>query len=303
MLYQLSYTHRKRTGSILIGLQMATDSSMSTPRSWAPPGMTVVERLGMGSVFEVARVRDERDRELIAKRLAPHTQSTELAGALDRERLVLQIATVSCLPGLVASGSDELGGFVVETIAPGVPARELGREAPPFLATSQWRDVARAATSALAELHALADATGSLGIVHGDISPDNLFVLAPRTATFIDFSNATFRDAPRPAFARGRGTLPYVAPEMARNEGVPSQATDTYALAATLLFLAVGPLTDAATDASRLLEVGTRGLRLDKLEQRADLSEHARVALASALRFEPKSRLVLASELAYALAR
>jgi len=64
----------------------------------------------------------------------------------------------------------------------------------------------------------------------------------------------------------------------------------------------VGAITDAATDASRLLEVGTRGLRLDKLDLRADLPERARAALANALRFEPKARLVSASELAHELA-
>ena len=127
-------------------------------------------------------------------------------------------------------------------------------------------------------------------------------MLAPDIATFIDLSNATFRDAPIPALAQGRGTLPYVAPEIARNEETPTQATDTYALAATLLFLAVGPLTDAATDASRLLEIGTNGLLLDKLDLRADLPKRARAALASALRFEPKSRLASASELARELA-
>jgi hypothetical protein len=44
--------------------------------------------------------------------------------------------------------------------------------------------------------------------------------------------------------------------------------------------------------------VGTRGLRLDKLDQRTDLPARARAALASALRFEPKARLVSASDLA-----
>jgi len=289
---------------------MATDSSMSdrsTP--WAPRGMTVVERLGVGTVFEVARVRDERNRELIAKRLAPHARSAGFAEVLERERAVLAMtlqnpphAKARCLPELVLFGTDDRGGFVVETIAPGIPARELSREAPPFLAASQWLEVARAASSALATLHSLSDSRGSLAIVHGDISPDNLFVLAPDIATFIDLSNATFRDFPLPALAEGRGTLPYVAPEIARNEGRSTQATDTYALAATLLFLAVGPLTDAATDASRLLEIGTNGLVLDKLDLRADLPKRARAALAGALRFEPKSRLASASELARELA-
>jgi serine/threonine-protein kinase len=280
---------------------MATDSSMTNRAAWAPLGMTLVERLGVGSVFEVARVRDERNRELIAKRIAPRAGSADLGKALERERIVLAVATslrVACLPELVASGTDERGAFVVETIALGIPARELAPDAAPFLPAKKWRAVAHSTSNALCELHAISDSAGGLGIVHGDISPDNLFVMAHEKATFVDLSNATFRDAPTPALLRGRGTLPYAAPEIARNDEAPSQASDTYALAATLAFLAIGALTEAATDASRLLEVGTRGLRLDKLDQRTDLPARARAALASALRFEPKARLVSASDLA-----
>jgi serine/threonine-protein kinase len=277
---------------------MATDSSMTG--HLAPLGMTLIERLGAGSVFEVARVRDERGRELILKRIVPHARSAGAAGALEREQLVLRTTTalrVRCLPELVAAGTDELGGYVVETFAPGSPARTFARNAPPYLSPSEWSAMARASCTALAELHAMRDSAGGLDIVHGDISPDNLFIQAD-TATFIDLSNSTFRDAPTPAFARSRGTLPYAAPEVARNEAAPTQASDTYALAATLLFLAIGAITDTQTEASRLLEVGTRGVRLDKLDLRSDLPERARTALAGALRFESRNRIASASELA-----
>jgi serine/threonine protein kinase len=268
--------------------------------------MTFIERLGTGSVFEVVRVRDERARELIVKRIAPHVRSAGVPEALAREHSVLRATTVlrpRCLPELVAADTDEQGAFVIETVAPGIPARELATESPPHLHPFAWCEIARASSAALAELHAIRDAAGELHIVHGDISPDNLFVLAPDTATFIDLSNATFRDAPSPALPRSRGTLPYAAPEIVRSESLPTQASDTYALAATLLFLAVGPLTDAQTEASRLLEVGTQGIRLHKLDLRADLPDRARAALAGALRFEPKERLVSASDLARELSR
>jgi serine/threonine protein kinase len=268
--------------------------------------MTFVERLGTGSVFEVVRVRDDRGRELVVKRIVPHARSAGVAEALAREQAVLRATTAlqaRCFPELVAADTDEQGAFVIETVAPGVPARDLARETPPYLPPFAWCEIARASSAALAELHALSDSAGDLRIVHGDISPDNLFVRAPDTATFIDLSNATFRDAPSTALPRSRGTLPYAAPEIVRCEGPPTQATDTYALAATLLFLAVGSLTDAQTEASRLLEVGTQGIRLHKLDLRADLPDRARAALAGALRFEPKERLVSSSDLARELSR
>jgi serine/threonine-protein kinase len=273
---------------------------MSTAPPWAPRGTTLIERLGVGSVFEVARVRDENNRELIAKRLAPPMRRADLEAALDRECVLLTSAAGRCLalPELVASGIDEHGGFILETAAPGVSVRALAENGP--LPGASWSELAAIAARALADLHGATDASGALGIVHGDISPDNLFAGGGR-ATFIDLSSATFRDAPLPALSHGRGTLPYAAPEVARNDGQPSQATDTYALAATLLFLAVGPLTDAPTEASRLLEIGSRGLSCDKLERRTDLPLRARSALASALRFEPSQRLADARDLARAL--
>src|SRR5262249_17972186 len=158
-----------------------------------------------------------------------------------------------------ASGHDALGPFVLETRAKGSAVREM-LDPNASIEASRWLALARLACGALARLHALSDGRGPLGIVHGDISPDNLFYQVSSGVTFVDLSSATWRDAPLSAFADDRGTLPYAAPELARGDARPSQATDTYALAATLLAIAVGPITDAATDASRLLEVGTRGV-------------------------------------------
>src|SRR5215468_3892921 len=104
---------------------MATDSSMSGPAGWAPVGTTILERLGVGSVFEVARVRDQEGRERIAKRIAPHARSSVLAGAIERERSVLSLARGSFVPELIVSGNDARGGFVVETLAQGAALRHL----------------------------------------------------------------------------------------------------------------------------------------------------------------------------------
>jgi serine/threonine protein kinase len=151
-------------------------------------------------------------------------------------------------------------------------------------------------------LHALGDASGELSFVHGDVSPDNLFFDAPAVVTFVDLASATFRDAPDAVFAGDRGTLPYVAPEIARGEERASAASDTYALAATLLAAAAGPvLVDATTDASRLLEVGTRGVRAERIDRRSDLPESARDAVRRALCFDRALRLASSRDFARAL--
>ena len=273
---------------------MATDTSTT---NFVPPGFRAIERLGIGTVFEVARVHDAhgRDlRELICKR----PLDARFAAVLDRERDALALPHGELFPQVIASGSDARGGFIVETRAPGTPLRALmdGR-APPGAA--QWIELARATTRALAALHALADAQGSLRFVHGDISPDNLFFEPPATVTFIDFSSSTWRDAPDPALTGDRGTVPYAAPELTRQEVRASALTDTYALAATLLAVAVGPpLVRATTEAGRLFEVGSEGVLWRRIDERADLPAALRSALGEALQYDAARRLASSHELA-----
>jgi hypothetical protein len=265
---------------------------------FAPEGTRLIERLGVGSVFEVALVRGEDDRELICKRSAPRTKLDSGESALHRERDVLLAAKGACLVELVTWGADERGGFLLEARASGRAVRELIREGPSVDAAA-WLELARASSRALSELHALRDEQGELNCVHGDVSPDNLYFEPPGRVTLIDLSSATFRGGSEPVFPSGRGTLPYVAPELARGEMRAGPESDTYALAATLLAVAVGPtITTATTEASRLFEVGSRGVRVERIELRTDLPESARVAIARALRFDRAARLTSSRELA-----
>jgi hypothetical protein len=275
---------------------MATDTSTT---NFVPPGFRTLRRLGVGTVFEVARVLDAQGRDLICKRPV----DARFAAACDREREVLALRGGALFPQLVASGSDARGGFLVETIARGTALREfLGGRAPPGAA--EWLELARASTRALAEMHALADAQGPLRFVHGDISPDNLFFEPPATVTFIDFSSSTWRDAPDPAMAGDRGTVPYAAPELTRQEVRATPETDTYALAATLLAVAVGPpLVRATTEAGRLFETGSEGILWKRIDERSDLPAALRSALAEALQYDPAVRLASSRELAARFAR
>jgi len=260
--------------------------------------MRFARRLGRGSIFEVTLVFDEQGRELICKRCTASARLAAGEAALDREREVLMIAKSVHAPEVVASGADAHGAFVLQTQAAGAPVRTLLREAG-IASAETWLELARASTKALADLHALRDPVGPLALVHGDISPDNVFFEAPGGIVFVDWSAASWRGAPKPVFSGDRGTLPYAAPELARAEIPADAGCDTYALAATLLAAAVGPgIVDSATDASRLLEVGSRGVRSERMHERRDLPERARSAVTSALSFERASRLVSARELA-----
>jgi eukaryotic-like serine/threonine-protein kinase len=261
-----------------------------------PPGTTFLESLDRGAIFETALVRYQDGRELVAKRVAVQLdERPEGARALDREREVLVALGGIHLPRLVEDGTDEAGPFLLETVAPGIRVRDIVSQGP--LPADEWLATARSLARALAALQGAADDAGELGFVHGDISPDNVFVHPERGATFIDMSNATFRGAPATVFPGGRGTLPYAAPELARSEQAPDAATDLYALSAVLLALAVGPITEAEAEAGRLLEVGTQGLQLGRMSERADIPEPARRAVVDALRFHRQDRLLSAKHL------
>jgi serine/threonine protein kinase len=266
---------------------MATDTSTT---NFVPAGYTAVRPLGIGTVFAVAVVHDVRGRELICKRAA-RPDIPETALALGREAAVLGKLQGRDVPRLVASGHDARGGFLVESLAPGVPLRALVDRTirlPPVEVLA----LGCAAASALARLHDATDEQSALGFVHGDISPDNVFYAAPSTITFVDFSSAIFRDAPSPALPDDRGTAPYAAPEVMRQETHPTAASDTYALAATLLAVAIGaPIVRAQNDAGRLFEAASQGVMRHLLDERPDLDPAFRSAIVEALQYEQDRRL------------
>jgi serine/threonine-protein kinase len=155
----------------------------------------------------------------------------------------------------------------------------------------------RAGFGALAELHALAPGGESLELVLGDLGPDHVLVARGR-AFFVDFGQARYRGMPGVAPRGERGTLPYAAPEVARGEREPSQATDVYAMAASFAFTALGrDPCRAEAAAARLVEVAERGLDLEALATSPSLDASSRDALTHALRFSAADRISAAAAL------
>lgn len=272
-----------------------------------PSETTLVRRLGGGATFEASVARDSRGGIFVVKRPLPQLRERPEGDlALDREWEVLSAfagLTLPYLPRPLFRGEDAAGPYLAETFIAGISLRDLRLGAERALSTRRLGVIARAASSALAELHAYRDERGPLGFVHGDIAPDNLiFEERSETVSFLDFATSTFRDAPHPVFPGSMGTLPYVAPELARGEVAPSAKTDTYALAATLASLiTVAPLTESSGGAPLLLEVAERGLHLDALRGRSPASLCLRDILADALAFDPQGRLCDSRELALKL--
>lgn len=270
-----------------------------------PPGTELCQLIGSGSIFWVALVR-EAGKLCACKRLIPRVRD-EPAGrvAMVREAKLLSVAKHPALPELRRVGTDKSGPFILETYVEGASLREIveawdrrGRRVPPRLVAH----IAALASAALAELHELEDPGGPLEIVHGDITPEHIRINSFGDLGFVDLGAARFRDLEPKLDAGDKGTLPYVAPEVARGEARPNQSGDVYALAAALLYLATGePIAHAREEAALLFEIGERGLRRELLPRAIGLDERGRTALHDALSPEPTTRLASARELADAL--
>ncbi|MDI1447019.1 protein kinase [Polyangium sp. 6x1] len=272
----------------------------------APKGTELVRLLGGGSVFEVALVR-EGDRELVCKRLVPRALAArEGRVAMVREARLLSMIEHPALPSLVRVGNDARGPFFLETFAVGMSVSSLVRgwqERGARVPRTLVRHVAIQALEALAEIHALADEAGPLDVVHGDLGPAHVLLGPLGEARLVDLGAARFRGLEAELDTDDRGTLPYAAPEIASGEAKPSQATDVYAMAATLLFLATGErLCEADTEAAMLAEVATRGLRRELVLRAEAFEAKEREALFDALDPDPSRRRVSARDLAGALA-
>lgn len=277
-----------------------------------PEGADLVADLATGTLFQVALVRERgpgADSVLsVCKRLLPRVRD-EPAGraAIVREASLLSRVHHRALPELRRVGLDAHGPFLIEAWVEGVSVRGLvdgwrarGSVVPPRIVAH----LAAAAAEALAELHELTYAGEPLLPSHGDVGPDHVLLSPIGEARFVDLGAARFAGMDASLETGDRGTLPFVAPEVARGEEAPSPAADVYALAATVLFLATGePLTRAQGEAALLLEIGERGLSTSQLTDAAGLSDAAKAAIRDALVLEPRSRLCRARDLAAALSR
>ncbi|HSO32263.1 MAG TPA: serine/threonine-protein kinase, partial [Labilithrix sp.] len=84
-------------------------------------------------------------------------------------------------------------------------------------------------------VHDLTDYDGTpLGLVHRDVSPQNVFVTYSGQAKVIDFGIAKSFDSTRTVNGMLKGKIGYMAPEQARVGGVPDRRTDVFAVGVML---------------------------------------------------------------------
>ena len=172
----------------------------------------------------------------VEKRLSPRElRETEAVARLRSEAALLErLSHLGVTPRFLASGEDGLGPWHrIERIRVPTFAEHLSRASGPL--DSSWLErAARVSFEALSRLHEAVDARGPLSVVHADLSPTNLAIDDAATrAVVLDFDLAWWRDGSLRNDGAFRGTIDYVAPEVARGER-PTPQSDLFSLAATL---------------------------------------------------------------------
>jgi eukaryotic-like serine/threonine-protein kinase len=135
----------------------------------------------------------------------------------------------------------EQGGslyMVMEYVA-GIPFRDVMQHGlPPAVAARAIAEACRGLHAA----HELRDLSGNLlGVVHRDISPDNLMFGFDGHIKVIDFGIALVknRQAPVTEFGTVKGKPPYMSPEQVKNEAI-DRRSDVFSLAIVLWELLTG---------------------------------------------------------------
>jgi eukaryotic-like serine/threonine-protein kinase len=177
---------------------------------------------GMGAVLLARRRGLGTFEQLVAiKTIRPEFGHVESVRAMFLDEAAI-LARVSHPAIATVHDFGEEGGtlyMAMEYVA-GIPFRDLGDLHPP--ATIAARAIADAARG-LHAAHEIRDTTNNLlGVVHRDISPDNLLLGFDGHVKVIDFGIALVKNrlAPVTEFGTLKGKPPYMSPEQVKNESL-----------------------------------------------------------------------------------
>jgi serine/threonine-protein kinase len=241
------------------------------------------------------------------KRIVIKTMHTALQGRPELVQMFIGEATNAAqldhpnIAQVLDFGRLEGRYFIAMEYVPGITLRMAHKRA---LARGQRLPIAAVlhvmmdVCDALDHLHAAADGRGPLGLVHRDISPDNIIVSTTGIAKLIDFgaARATARTPATPVFV---GKYRYAAPERIRREGEDLRS-DVYSAGVILYECLAGKRPFEGTDA----EVITGVLASRACDPRARFPElPARLAevVMKATAHDPADRFASAGELGAAL--
>ncbi len=231
------HTPRTRQSGPTRGLGATGGDAIERSRRLAGDGMLALgryrleHRLGAGGFGVVWRAYDTRLERDVAVKVLPRGQGQHERARVEREALAAARLNHPGIVALYELGSDEQSVYLVSELVDGATLQELVRDR----AVSD-RDVARIGQvlcEALEHAHAR-------GVVHRDVKPGNVMVLAEPAAgagfaKLTDFGIAHLAAAGDELTATGDvlGTLAYMAPEQAEGARATG-SSDVYALALSL---------------------------------------------------------------------
>ena len=271
------------------GTRRLSDDAAAQPRAGRALALgryRLERRLGTGGFGVVWRAHDTRLERDVAVKVLPRGEGERDRARVEREALAAARLNHPGIVALYELGSDEQSVYLVSELVDGATLAELVRES----ALSD-RDVARigqAQCEALEHAHAR-------GVVHRDVKPGNVMVLAEPAAgagfaKLTDFGIAHLAAAGDELTATGDvlGTLAYMAPEQADGARVTG-ASDVYALALSLYEAWTGsnPVR-AQSPAATARRIGARVPALRS--RRPDLPPALGDLIDAALEAEPRHR-------------
>lgn len=265
----------------------------------------IIGRLGAGGMAEIwlATMKGACgfERRVVIKTMLPnHAEDPELVQMFVREAMlaaqldhpgIIQIFDLGLREGTYFIAMEHVIGCSLRQIRR--RAREVGRRLPLALPLQVIADCCES----LEYAHQLTDGDGKpMGLIHRDISPDNIMVSFTGHTKVLDFGVATAKDHSRTRVGTIKGKYPYMAPEVLR--GAPDSALrDIYSIGVVLYEL----LTDSRPFSGRsdaeviykiLHEKPTRPRTLNP-----EISERLEAIIVRAMAPEVRERYAEAGEL------
>jgi serine/threonine-protein kinase len=302
----------KRTRSVDTGATAALTPReiIAGPVAWEPgtefSRYVIDSRLAGGGMAEVWRARVKGaagfERRIVIK--------TMLTALQHRHELVQMFVAEAGIAGRLSHpnivhvfdfGQLEGRYFIAMEYVPGVTLRFAHKRA---LARGERLPIATAlhvmidVCAALHHLHEIADDDGPLGLVHRDLSPDNIIVSTSGAAKLIDFGAARMT-ARTPLSSSFVGKYRYAAPERIRNDGENRRA-DLYSVGVILYELLVGTRPFEGSDAD-VMRAATAAPACDPRADVPAVPAPVAEAIVRATAQDPAARFATARELGDAL--
>jgi eukaryotic-like serine/threonine-protein kinase len=264
-------------------------------------------RLGLGGMGEVYHALQlglgEFAKPLALKLLLPHLALRDVAVRrfLEEARLASRLNHPNIVQ-LLDVGVVDGRYFIAMELVRGISLARLLRELSnrgQQLSLGLWLHIARSVCDGLQHAHTLTDGNKSFGLIHRDMTPENVLVSVEGQVRVSDFGIAQVM-ADKDTAAPLVGKIGYLAPEQLLREAVDQRA-DLFSLGVTLFFAATQvapfPTKDAATAAQAIIH----GQRPALFELRPDFSAEVAAVVSKCLARLPSERFDSARSLRNAL--